>query len=384
MNDLTNNAHLLSEDLVKFGLLKFELLNYGIKVTSRALNIVYRSKGIIRTRSGASGGLDLVLPHDIFVNVPLKESFVEKSPIILDYIDGQLCLIKGDEFLCHTELLKIPAYYRETAKNGVSMAKIGQMCSGDRFCYGMTGPYCWFWKSERRCKFCSIGLNKEQDASRKSVDRLLEVLEKAILDPVLPAKHILIGGGTPAGEDMGAILASEICYEIKRRFNISCYVMISAPLKNEYIKMLWEAGADELGMNLEFCSENAWEKYIPGKHEFIGKARYLEALEYAVSLFGPINTRSILIVGLEDPEITITGAEQLASMGVMPILSQFRPLTGTELQVEMGFDYLKNWEIYLEVLGRVAKYDIPVGPTCIHCQNNVLALPIPNGHYRYY
>ena len=88
------------------------------------------------------------------------------------------------------------------------------------------------------------------------------------------------------------------------------------------------------GLNMELFSDAAWETIIPGKHQHIGKQRYLKALEYAVSIFGPINTRSILIVGLEDARHTIEGAATLASMGVMPILSPFRPLEGSDLETQ--------------------------------------------------
>lgn len=264
------------------------------------------------------------------------------------------------------------------------MHKVGQMCSGDRFCYGMTGPYCRFWKTDTRCRFCSIGLNRERDASGKTIAQLVETLSIAVNDPRLPAKHVLIGGGTPDSDDMGAVQAAEICAVIKKHFNLSCYVMICAPLRNEYIKRLFDSGADELGMNIEFYSDKAWKEFIPGKWHIIGKKRYFEALEYAVSLFGPINTRSLLVVGLEDPTYTIEGAERLASLGVMPILSPFRPLKDTPLEARTGFDYATYWSTYMTVHDRVSKHLIPTGPTCIPCQNNTLALPLPDSHYRFY
>lgn len=206
----------------------------------------------------------------------------------------------------------------------------------------------------------------------------------AVNDPIMPAKHVLLGGGTPNMKDMGAVLAAELCKAIKKRFNLSCYVMISAPSKNEYIDLLWKAGVDELGMNLEFYSDDARQKYIPGKEKYIGKSRYYDALEHAVSRFGPINTRSILVTGLENPEHTISGVESLASIGVMPILSPFRPLNNTELEHTRGFDYKTYFDMYLEAHSRSIRHGIPIGPTCIPCQNNTLALPLPGGLYRCY
>jgi hypothetical protein len=374
----------LTQELKSLGLLKFEMLASGLRVSDAAWQQIARSKSPVRTRSGASGGLDVILPNDIHVNAPVTEPFALESPLLLDVQDGALAVKRGEAVEATVTLQSRPAYYGQHTSDGVLMGKVGQMCSSDRFCFGMTGPYCWFWKRDRRCQYCSIGLNKPDDASRKTIDQLLETLAMATEDADLPAKHMLIGGGTTDGEDMGAILASEICLAVKQRFNLSCYVMISAPLKNEYIDRLRDAGADELGMNIEFWSDAAWAEFIPGKNRHIGKSRYLEALEYAVSLFGPINTRSLIIAGLEDPEHTIEGAERLASMGVMPIISPFRPLAKTDLESRRGFDALTYWSMYTEIHGQAEKYGIPTGPTCIPCQNNILALPLANGQYRFY
>lgn len=374
----------ISNEFKKNSILKFELLANGAKITKEANDHLLNFKKPIRTRSGASGGLDIILPGKIHVNVPIKENFVTTSHLRIDYLDNNFVIEREDGILSQVELQATPHYYNLNTVDGIPMVNIGQMCSGDRFCYGMTGPYCRFWKKEDRCRFCSIGLNKADDFSQKKIDQLIEVLRLAVDDPNLPAKHILVGGGTPDGDDMGAILASKVCLEIKKRINISCYVMISAPLKDEYIKLLHDSGADELGMNIEFYSDEAWAKYIPGKKKYIGKKRYFEALDYSVKVFGPINTRSILVVGLENPDFSIEGAVKLASLGIMPILSPFRPLTGTYLENSIGFDYLTNWNIFNEINSRISTYNIPVGPTCIPCQNNVLALPLPNGHFHSY
>ena len=159
--------------------------------------------------------------------------------------------------------------------------------------------------------------------------------------------------------------------------------MIAAPLQNSYIDMLHDAGADELGMNLEFWSDAAWKELIPGKEAEIGKLRYLKALEYSVKRFGPINTRTIFVAGLESMDETIDGAISVASMGVMPIISPFRPLNGTMLEDRRGFSATEYWKMYETIASEVAMLDIPLGPTCIYCQNNVLAAP-SGAAYKYY
>ena len=235
-------------DLQQVGLVKFEILASGLRVSDQVRQFVARAKGPIRTRSGASGGLDMILPHDVHVNSPINERFAAQSELLLEVENEHLVVKRGEETLFPVSLQPTPRYYGLHTSDNMPMIKVGQMCSGDRFCYGMTGAFCFFWRSDRRCRFCSIGLNQDKDASQKSVSQMLETLSEAVRDPELPAKHVLIGGGTPVGEDMGAVLAAELCREIKKYFDLSCYVMITAPLRDYYIDLLHDAGADELGI----------------------------------------------------------------------------------------------------------------------------------------
>ncbi|MBK9749684.1 MAG: radical SAM protein [Chloroflexi bacterium] len=370
--------------ITELGKLKFRLLSEGMRIHESAVTALENAKNPIRTRSGVSGGLDIKLGNDVYVNVPVREVFAKSSHISLHHIETSFVLMEDGAVISEINVLPLPDYYQMQTPDGEQMKRIGQMCSGDRFCYGMTGPGCHFWSEVNRCRYCSIGNNFDADAVRKQEKHLVEVLGHAISDGSHPAKHVLIGGGTPPGEDMGAVLAAKLCKAIKQHYNISIYVMIAAPLKNDYIDMLYDAGADELGMNVEFWSDEAWHMYIPGKEKEIGKKRYIEALEYAFSKFGPINTRSILIAGLEDFSHTVEGAIQLASRGVMPIISPFRPLTGTMLENDSGFDADTYTRMFSELSEKLSsEYDMPLGPTCVCCQNNTLALPIGK-YYRYY
>lgn len=364
-------------------LLKFRLLCSGIHVSADASEEVNRRKPPIRTRSGVSGGLDLVLPDHVHVNCATTESYAESSPFLLDW-NGETFLVRwGDgEALSQAEVYPRPAYYDERARDGTPLVEIGQLCSGDRICIGMT-RHCFFWKKERRCQFCSIGHNVPREAPRKTPRNIAEAVMAAANDPVLPACHVLIGGGTPNNQDRGAHFAAAACRAIKERLEISIYVMIAPPVDLNDIDRLKVSGADELGLNLEFFSVDALQAYAPGKLSLIGLDHYYRALERAVHVFGPTHARSIVIVGLEPPEVTIAGAERLASMGVMPILSPFRPLDGSDMANAQGLSAEDYVDIHEEVMRVCRPHGIVPGPTCIPCQNNTLAMP-GEAPYRYY
>ncbi|MDB4223372.1 hypothetical protein N9850_06340 [Granulosicoccus sp.] len=377
--------NLTSEEIARWAEIKFGLLAEGARISQSAKEALFGSKQPIRTRSGVSGGLDIALDGYIDVNVPVTEAFTFSSTFRLDFSGDVFLVTRHGKEICEFIPQPTPSYYEgKLTESGEEMRRIGQMCSGDRFCYGMTGPTCYFWKKERRCKYCSISNNFDEDAARKQKTHFNEVLDAAISDDRLPAKHVLLGGGTPKGDDMGAIMASEYCRELKEKHpDISVYVMIAAPLENKYIDLLHSSGADELGMNLEFWSDHAWQNYIPGKNEKIGKDRYLRALEYSVNVFGPINTRSILIAGLEDLEHTLEAGIHLVNMGVMPILSPFRPLDGTMLENHRGATGAEYVDLWTRLDEKAEPLGIPVGPSCKACQNNTLALPF-GSRYRSY
>jgi len=131
-------------DFAALGLLKFELLASGLRVSNPAKEHIQISKGPVRTRSGASGGLDIVLPHGIHVNAPIVERFASQSQLLLDCVSDKLIIRRGEKIEAPVRLQPTPQYYDLLTTESIPMIKIGQMCSGDRFCYGITGPYCWF------------------------------------------------------------------------------------------------------------------------------------------------------------------------------------------------------------------------------------------------
>lgn len=358
--------------------LKFALLAYGARVSKEANDAVAKSKMPLRTRSGVSGGLDIKLAESVDVNVPVNEAFVSNSPLIVT-ADEQMNLQVVDERTGtrnHVELLPIPNFYSLTTLSGEPMRRVAQMCSRDRICYGMTGPTCRFWRKDLRCQYCSIGKNYKDDGARKKIDTLMEVLEVSLQGGSTRPRHILVGGGTPNGDDMGSILASEITKRIKKHFDLSVYVMIAAPLENSEITRVYDAGADDLGMNLEFWSDEAWRRFIPGKNSLIGKTRYLQALEYAQSLFGPTRTRSILVAGVEGAHETLAGVRFLTQIGVLPILSPFRALDGTLMADFSGFSAEQYFDLWAQAERIAAEAGAILGPDCLACQNNTLALPL--------
>lgn len=363
--------------------LKVELLARGLRIAPSAQEATARlGKPALRVRSGSCGGLDVVLPGEVMVNCPVNERFAQESPWALEVLDGRLTITSSQAPTVPVKLVACPAYYLATDERGLPLSRVGQLC-GDRLGIGLTNN-CFYWRApERRCKFCSIGLNLKNEQRDKELDQILAVVDAAYTDPVAPARHILLGGGTPDGSDAGAVRIAQAARAIKARWPQPIYAMIAPPAEDHFIDLLKESGVDELGMNLELYDQAIARELMPGKQQLIGLQRYVKALEHAVTVFGPINARSIMIVGLEPPESTLRGVELLASLGVMPILSPFRPMVGTELEYHPRPSVELLWEVCLAATEIAAGFGLPLGPVCIPCQENTLNVP---GHpaYRFY
>lgn len=371
--------------------LKTALLCQGLRPVEAVLASFGRQvRPPMRVRSGSCGGLDVILPGGTYVNCPVHEDYAATSPFRLRNVEGQsedlgtnqLVLEHDDGRTWPVQLLPVPQYYSQVDQRGRPLSQLGQLC-GDRLGIGLTNDCTYWQRPAKRCKFCSIGLNLGTEQRRKLEAEIVEVVDAAFADSVAPARHVLLGGGTPLGTDAGADAIAEAARAIRQRHDVSIYAMVAAPTDLTAIERLAEAGVDEVGMNLELVDPQFAARLIPGKHDELGLDHYLRALEQAVVHFGRLATRSILVVGLEPMEATLKGVELLAARGVMPILSPFRPMKGTDLAHLQPPPLAMLWETLLGAREIATRYDVPLGPLCIPCQGNTLTVP-EHPEYRFY
>lgn len=377
---------------VSLARLKVRLLAEGLRIDAGVDEALAREgRPRLRVRSGSCGGLDVILPDGSYVNCPVDELFATHSPFVLRHEDGWVITDEtGRDAPVPVTLAPRPAYYDRRGSAGVLLRQVGQVCS-DRLGVGLTNGCVYWARAQTRCQFCSIGLNVRNgnEIGRKPLPAVLEVVDAALSDPVAPAAHVLLGGGTPPGPDAGAIGIAHATRAIKARWpHVPVYAMISPPAEPHYIQELVDAGVDELGINIEVFSDVAGERYLPAKRS-LGLSTYLRMLEVAVAAFAARfghgdaqvgRVRSIMIVGLESAQDTLHGVEALASRGVMPILTPLRPMRGTPLERHPQWPAEALWDLTQEAASVADRYGLPLGPTCIPCQANTLNVP---GHPAY-
>jgi lipoate synthase len=350
----------------ELGKLKFKLFHEGIKTSDEELSKLkaegYRVPSIIRT--GASFGLEAVIDNLLPVNIPISNS----SSIILsnDFKD----LIENNEPICSIAILKDPISV--SSESGV-INEIAKICF-DRL--GITlYSGCDFKERDIGCKFCGINYSNNF-TSKKLLDSqtAFKLVSEALSIPNNGIRHILLSGGVIPLNDYGGNLFAETASLIKSHYPyLSIYVMLPPPPNNYTLQKLIDAGIDEIALNIEIIDENIRKKFISGKNA-IGIKRYLEALEYLSINLPKFGSRSILMGGIEPINSTLKGIELLCKIGVMPIISHFRPVKKTNLTsfLKTENDIYSLWEGSSEI---AEKYNMVIGPTCIPCQSNSIALP---------
>jgi radical SAM protein (TIGR04043 family) len=137
--------------------------------------------------------------------------------------------------------------------------------------------------------------------------------------------------GTPSLKDHGAVMLSDTVKFLKEGFDIPIHVQLTLPGR-ENIKLLYNSGADTIGVHIETLDKEIFKEMCPGKSK-LGFENHLDNLGYAAQIFGENQVSTFILAGLgESKEKTTDGFKKLAEIGVIPYLVPFRPLPNTPLE----------------------------------------------------
>ncbi len=287
-----------------------------------------------------------------------------------------------------------PRTYERKTDNAVPYTAIGFIAT-DRIRF-QHNCGCDFVKKGMGCQFCEMTIPGARQYSFGEADiekvvndsfadtpdsRRLSYRDRIGSIPQHPVEdkyfdHVLIGGGTVLDKKVMESRVLHMCRDILSHApGMPIYLMSIPPTDHSSMDKYRDAGVTEVSFNMEVFDQVRASAYMPGKSR-ISQSEYISALRYAVTVWKkPGSVRSALIVGLEPEESTILGVRTLASLGVAPILSIFRPIRATRLGHIMPFPSDVLYEFYLKAVAICKGMKVEPGPTCMYCQNNVLALP---------
>lgn len=349
---------------------KISLLNQGVTFTMRAKKHLDR---IGEIRHAVFSAVDLTVLNGLQVNCPSDVKFVVLSPwqIDLQEDDNLVLLYRGQKISAVTPDMIDPHSKRST-QSGIPYQAISFWAT-DRMRIHHTIS-CIFKKRDLGCRFCEV---PKRDEACDLAD-IYEVID-FYLEHENTFRHFLIGGGSEPLDQETERITKIVAY-IRAKSNKPIYLMCLPPRDLSVIKTWHDAGVTEIAFNLELFNRDLAERYMPGKGKF-PLSQYLSALENSVLLWGSGgDVRTLFIAGLESTESLLQGIEAVASRGIMPILSVFRALKGTETENIVPpanrwlLDLFKNGERICQ------RYQLHLGPSCPACQNNTLSLPFDLFH----
>lgn len=321
-----------------------------------------------------TGGVTLRLANDIYINAPFDNPYVENPEAVLDYDSREHVFriaFRGHELT--GQALPLPGYLssRDSAGRPVTDVVFSHV---DRVRISPVGG------CTMTCQFCDIPGRKY---TPRPADQLLEALDVAMRDTALPAKHVLISGGTPGLRDFEYF--DDVCRATVEAVDVPVDVMMPPRQQDPgFIDRLSDMGVNGYAINLEVYDEEVSRRVTPQKYR-LGPKHYAHAIERAVARTGGNGrVRSLILVGLEPEDRTLAGVEFLARLGCDPVLSPFRPSPGTVLVNAPAptMDLLER--VYQESLNIVEKHGVKLGPRCIPCQHNTLTFPDSSGAYHYH
>jgi len=318
--------------------LKIDLYCQGARLSPDLMVEQAGGRRILRTRAGLGSGLELVLPGDLWTNVPVTEDFAKVSPYEIgpspsgDESDVEIRY--NGEAVATARLAPRPAWYDRKTSSGRPMTQIGTLQGTYLGIY--PGKVCEFWNpsAKSNCHFCSVGLNLGVDDSReKTIRDILEVAHAAQEESEITYVDFNAGHA----DDFSYLdMLEPIVSKVKEETGL--LIGLQAPPHPDLTRYdrLRNAGVNRVSFCFEIFDPQRFVEVCPGKAKTYGLRKYLEAVEYCASLGArgpsgePWVTNGELIAGLERPESTIAAIDWLTERGAVPTVCVFRPLRGTD------------------------------------------------------
>lgn len=348
--------------------LKLALLAEGLSISDAAQAHIDRSNGgrpMTPADYASTSGVILALEHDVWVNAPISEhnpNFVAAPRFTLDRDDDGL-LVRGEGLASRAAFWLPPAYHGERNDAGEELNSYA-FTHADRV---RISP---IEGCSMACHFCNLPY--EFRYRRKRVAGLVDAVRRALDDAVQPAHHVLISGGTPRAEDFEYV--QEVYEAVITGFPEVAVDIMMVPADGLLdLEWLDRIGVNELSVNIEIFDRSISRRIMRRKSDQ-GLDYYLSFIERASETLGPGRIRSMLMVGIESIEQTLAGVQAIAERGGVPVLSPFRPDPATPMKGAAPPTRALLEETYVRAREIAARFDVPLGPSCIPCTHNTVTL----------
>lgn len=349
-------------DFLRF---KIALLNQGAVISDSA-KAYFRKHGM--ARMGVNESIDLYIDKDNAINVPLNARYSTYSPFTVEV---------GRDRKLYIAFLGRPitgvSYQTQEHPAALRLRKNVPL---EEICFFATDRLriqhnnrCDYVDCDKGCSFCDF----PPGVRDFTLTDILDAFDDCMESSKASFNHVLIGGGTNASNSAYRNIAY-IVRHIRSRTDMPIYVMSTPPRYLTDLDVIKDAGVTEVAFNIELFDRELARRFMPAKGQ-IPLEDYIHAFERSVELWGNTgNVRCAFVLGLEPMESLLQGCELVASKGVSPMLSIFRPMKGTIMDAMIP--PTNEWieEAYWSVLEICEHYHVPIGPSCKLCRNNMVVI----------
>lgn len=341
--------------------LEIDLFCRGVRVPDDVT--LEGARGIRRTRAGLGSGLELVIPTGswlkpaIWMNAPVVEPFVERSPYVLRGSDGRFEVV--DEVEGHAYPVRIPpqpAWYGWETSLGTPMSRIGVLQGTYLGIY--VNPVCEFWAHSLNCRFCTTGQNvggAENEA--KAISDVVETCRAAKEQSGVTFVHL--NGGFQGGHALEFV--EPYVRAIKKEVGLLVGVQLTPERRLQRYDRLIRLGVDHFSFCVELVDPQWFARICPGKARSIGQHMFFDLIEYCASRMPRGAVSGELIAGIEPIERTIEGIDQITRAGAFPTVCIFRPTIGSEMADWPPPSYDDMRTVMLAMYDACRRNRIPVG-----------------------
>lgn len=287
-----------------------------------------------------------------------------KSEVSIEYHDDQFFLLDQGVELFPVEFSKRPHYYGLKTKDDTEMAKVAGFNLGGTVGVAFSNE-CSLKDKGLDCLFCNANATKDTYAE---VENIKWKNPKQIGETVAAAykfdngKHVNITGGfIPERREVDYYIdVAEAIQEHTGLEDFNGTAVIGAPLDLSVIDKYKEAGYRTLAIQIEIWDKNIFKTICPGKElECGGWQHWVDALEYAVGIFGWGRVRTGFVSGIEPKEKILEGVEYFAKRGILSLTNAWNPNPGSKLEQHRT----PTWQWHLDLAKKTYKIFKQVGFT---------------------
>lgn len=359
--------------------LEIDLLCKGIHVDPSCL-VENDGRPILRTRAGLGSGLEIIIPgrlKDIWVNVPVQETFARRSCYRLIYAVGDYVVFdERQRFLYPVCLPPEPSWYTRSTSRGIPMHRVGVLQGTYLGIYISNSCGFWYHSPPLNCRFCTTGLNVGvNEVAFKDVEDVVEVARAAKEESEVSFVHFNSGYQTNRDLERAAPYVKAVKSRVGALIGLQ---LIPTRELWKYDKLI-ELGTDHFSFCYEFHNPQYFKDFCPGKAKLVGQDTFFRALEYTTRQLGKGTCSGEIIAGVEPLEDTLQAIDYIAGLGAFPTVCIFRPTVGSDMQDWPPPRYDDMLIVFRHLYEACRKNNIPVDVT----PNIEVSLIVQPGDTRY-